>query len=215
MGEDLRIVIRRMAKGDVPALVRLHAEVFEGYDNTMMGIGYLRGLYRVLSCHAACISIVALQDGEIVGWIGGVWDWLSFQKALIRRNILGVPGILLSILKNRPGMIAKAFSFVRPVVCEFIQRFKRRNVPGGRTPPSREAALLVVGVGPLHQNRGVGQSMMEGFNRFLWKKGFVASTVSTRIDNEAGNRAFQKAGYRLYLANGGVNFYIKHLSGEN
>ena len=212
MSKNSGIVIRQMTEDDVPALVDLHLEVFKGYDNTMMGVGYLTNLYRTLACHSACISIVALEDGKLAGWIGGVWDWLSFQKALVRRNILGTPLILLSILKNKPAMIAKAFSFVWSVVLEFVRRSKRPEVPREGTAASRAAALLVIGVKPRSQNQGVGQSMMEGFEGLILSKGFTGISLSTATDNEAGNRVFQKAGYVLYRTNGGVNYYSKHLT---
>ncbi len=203
-----------MTEDDVPALVDLHLEVFKGYDNTMMGVGYLTNLYRTLACHSACISIVALEDGKLAGWVGGVWDWLSFQKALIRRNILVTPSILLSILKNKPAMIAKAFSFVWPVVSEFIRRCKRPEVPREGTAASLQAALLVIGVDQRRQNQGLGQSMIKAFQRLLLSKGFTGITVSTFTDNEAGNRTFQRAGYVLYRTNGGLNYYSKHLTQE-
>lgn len=128
----------------------------------MMGGGYLINLYRTLACDSACISIVALEEGKLAGWIDGVWDWLSFQKALIRRNILGMPSMLLLILKNKPAMIAKAFSFVWPVVLEFVRRCKRPEVPREETTASLQAALLVIGVDQRRQNQGLGQSMIKG-----------------------------------------------------
>jgi len=157
-----RIVIRRMAEYDVPALVRLHAEVFRGYDNTMMGDGYLRSLYRILACHRACISIVAIENGTLVGWLGGVSNWLSFQRTLTLRNIHGAPAMLLSILKNRPAMLTKAFCFVRPVLSEFVRRFQRRVACSEKTCASPTAALMVIGVDPRYQQQGVGQCLMAG-----------------------------------------------------
>ena len=200
-----------MTEDDVPVLVDLHLEVFKGYDNTMMGVGYLTNLYRTLACHSACISIVALEDGKLVGWIGGVWDWMSFQKALIRLNILLLPSILFSILKNKPAMITKAFSFVWPVVLKFVRRSKRPEVRCEGTSAPRSAALMVIGVDQRRQNQGLSQSMMEGFEGLILSKGFTGISLSTATDNVAGNRAFQRAGYVLYRTNGGVNYYSKDL----
>jgi len=212
MGQNSGIIIRPMEALDVSALVPLHAEVFQGYNSTIMGAGYLRNLYQTLACHTACISIVALDRGKIVGWIGGVWDWLSFQRALAWRNITGAPVIFLSLLKNRPRLLAKVFSSFLTVVLELVQRFEVRKVDSSKPAISLQTALLVIGVDPKYQKRGVSQSMMENFDRLLLSRGFTGISVSTSANNEAGNRAFQKAGYTLYRTDDGINYYSKGLA---
>ena len=214
MGKNSAIVIRRMAKYDVPALVRLHSEVFPGYNATIMGTGYLKRLYNTLACDSACISIVALEGGKILGWIGGVGDWPAFEKALIRRNILRSPAIFFSILKNRPRLLAKAFTFVWRAVLGFVRIHKQRKERVEGVPASREAALLVIGVSPGRQKQSLGQVMMEDFHGRLLSKGFLTSTLNTFSDNESGNKAFQKAGYILYGMDSGVNHYAKYLIRE-
>lgn len=211
MGENSGIVIRQMTEEDVPALVGLHSEIFKGYNATIMGPCYLKGLYRTLACDTACISIVALESSKILGWIGGVGDWRSFEKALIRHSLLGAPAILLSILTNRPGLLAKAFFVVRRVLLEYVRLPTRRNTRGQGGSASRAAALLVIGVASGRQNQSLGQLMMEDFHGRLLIKGFTASAANTFANNEAGNRAFQRAGYGLSWAHDGVNHYVKHL----
>ena len=210
--EESKIVIRRMVASDVQALVKLHRTVFKGYDNTMMGPAYLGNLYRTLASHVACISIVAERSPRIVGWIGGVHDWLSFQRTLTRLNILRAPNIFLSILKNRPCLLLKTFSFIQPVLSEIVQRSGRRNGHSAEPSPVASAALLVIGVAPHWQNQGVGQAMMKGFEQLLLSNGFAGISASTFKDNAAGNKAFQKAGYDLYRSHNGMNFYFKHLA---
>lgn len=212
LSKNSGIVIRRMTEGDVPALVGLHSEVFKGYNATIMGTGYLKCLYHTLSCNPACISIVALEGGKILGWIGGVGNWPSFEGALTRYSILRAPTIFISILKNRPMLLAKAFSVVWRVFLKFVRVATRGDTPGDRASASGAAALLVIGVAPWRQNQGLGQLMMKDFHRRLLSKGFTASSANTFADNESGNRAFQKAGYRLSWAHDGVNHYFKYLS---
>ena len=71
---------------------------------------------------------------------------------------------------------------------------------------------MVIGVDPQCQKRGVGGSMMEGFERLILSKGFSGISVSTLTDNEGGNRAFRKAGYKLSWVDDDKNHYIKHLT---
>lgn len=214
MDQHSGIVIRPMAEKDVPALVELHAEVFKGYNSTVMGPSYLKSLYGTLAGNAACISVVALEGGKVFGWIGGVGDWRAYQKALMRRSILRVPAIFFSILKRDPALLGKALGFVWDVALQFVHLPKRRSAPYEKVRVSRQAALLAIGVAPHRQNQGLGQVMMAEFHRRLLVQGFTACTASTFADNDSGNKAFQKAGYRLYQTSNSVNYYIKDLVEE-
>jgi len=203
-----------MTEDDVPELVELHLEVFKGYNTAMMGRSYLKSLYHTLAIDTSCILIVAVEDGNILGWIGGVGDWLAYEKALIRNCIFRVPMILSSMLKNRPRLVTKTFSVLRRMLSDSLRVTQRISMGGNKTLASQPASLLVIGVAPWRQNQGLGQLMMEDFHGRLLTKGFIASAANTFANNEAGNRAFQKAGYRLVEAHDGVNQYVKDLTEE-
>jgi ribosomal protein S18 acetylase RimI-like enzyme len=209
-----------MEKADVPALARLHADVFEGYNSTAMGAAYLKRLYRELAGHPSCTSIVALEDDDVVGWVGGVKDYPSYNRALVRNCALAAPSILFSILKNRPALLARATSFVWNVLLRPIppaRHRERADEPPGADARLRHAPnahLLVIGVDSRRQRRGLGQLMMDDFHRRLSEEGFETCTLSAYVKNEAGNRAFVKAGYKLLNSTGDVNYYKKYLTGE-
>ena len=214
------IRLRLMKKADVPALARLHADVFEGYDSTALGAAYLKRLYRELAGHPSCTSIVALEDGVVVGWVGGVKDYRSYNRSLVRNCALAAPSIIFSILKNRPALLARAISFLWHVLLRPIPLPRRRDradkPPGADAGPRHapNAHLLVIGVDGRRQRRGLSQLMMDDFHRRLLEAGFETCTLSAYVDNEAGNRAFVKAGYKLLNSTADVNYYIKYLAGE-
>ncbi len=218
--KNMGIRIRSMEKADVPALVRLHAGVFEGYNSTALGAAYLKHLYRELAVNPSCTSIVALEDDVIVGWVGGVTDYPSYNRALIRACALAAPAIIFSILKNRPALLARAISFAWNVLLKPIPLPRRRgraDKPPGTDAGRRDAPnahLLVIGVDGRRQRRGLGQLMMDDFHRRLLAEGFKTCTLSAYVANEAGNRAFVKAGYKPLNSTADVNYYIKYLTGE-
>jgi ribosomal protein S18 acetylase RimI-like enzyme len=208
------MVMRQMAEGDIPELVELHLEVFKGYNAAMMGRCYLKSLYHTLARDNSCISIVAVEDGNILGWIGGVGDWLAYEKALILNSMFRVPMILFSILKNRPRLVTKTFSVLRRMLSDYSIGSKSISTEGNKRPNSQPASLLVIGVAPWRQNQGIGQLMMKDFHGRLFTRGFTASAANTFFNNEAGNKAFQKAGYKLLHEDDGINQYIKYLTEE-
>jgi ribosomal protein S18 acetylase RimI-like enzyme len=213
------IAIRQMSEEDVPALVELHSEVFKGYNATMMGNAYLESLYRTLATHTACVAIVVHDGGEILGWIGGVGDWRSFERTLMCRSLLRAPTIVMSILRNRPTLLEEASSITWRRLRESIQtlwwRIARRGTSSAFPEPQsalRAASLLVIAVTPLRQKQHIGQIMMEDFHGRLSSKGFAMCTLSVFSDNVAANRAFEKVGYLLSWARDGVNHYAKYLT---
>ncbi|MEE8639306.1 MAG: hypothetical protein V3T41_02740 [bacterium] len=214
----MAIRIRAMEKADVRALARLHADVFEGYNSTALGPAYVKRLYRTLASHPSCLSVVAEEGGEIVAWIGGIKDYAGYNRALVRSCLPAAPPIALSILCRRPRLLGTGLMFVWRVLKWGL---KRRRAPAEETPPPRvetspgpDAHLLVIGVAVGRQRGGIGQVMMAEFHRRLAAAGFTRCALSTYADNEAGNRAFIKAGYRLLNSTADVNYYIKYLAGE-
>ncbi len=204
-----------MEKADVPALVRLHADVFEGYNSTALGAAYVKRLYRTLASHPSCLSVVAEEGGEIVAWIGGIKDYAGYNRALVRSCLPAAPPIALSILCRRPRLLGTGLMFVWRVL---TRRLKRRRAPAEETPPPMvetspgpDAHLLVIGVAVGRQRGGIGQVMMAEFHRRLAAAGFTRCALSTYADNDAGIGAFQKAGYRLLSSFRGVNYLAKDL----
>lgn len=87
------IIIRRMLISDTPTLIDSHISVFPNYNTTKMGKGYLKALYKTLAIDYSCISIVAIKNNNIVGWIGGVWDYKRYNNMLIINSIIQAPKI--------------------------------------------------------------------------------------------------------------------------
>jgi ribosomal protein S18 acetylase RimI-like enzyme len=206
------ILIRNLSLRDVGEVVGLHRVIFPGYNATVVGEPYLTSLYHTLAADSSCLSVAAWVDGQLVGWIGGVKDWPSFVRSVTWRCMPRIFGIVLTILRNRPGLLLRAAMYVFDGMVGLVRGRVEpsEKVEGGST--VGEAALLVIGVHPDHQRMGLAQSMMENFHERLLAEGFSVCTSTTHVDNEHGNRAFVRAGYRLTGTYGRDNRYVKRLS---
>lgn len=212
------LTVRPMRREDVTALAALHARVFPAYDSTALGRPYLVALYGVLAAHPAALSLVAVEDGAVVGWLGGVVHYGGYYRALVRACWWRAPALAANALRRRPRLIAKAASFgwwlirrtafLRPAAAEAQAG---EGEAGTGVTPRRCAYLLVIGVSPSGQRRGVGRALMADFHRRLADAGFGRVRLSTFVDNDAGNAAFARAGYRLESTEGGINRYVKEL----
>ncbi len=217
----MAVSITRMARADVPAVARLHARVFDRYDSTALGAAYLKALYYTLAEYPACLSTVAREDGAVLGWIGGVMDYRAYNRKVTRRCAARAPSIILSILRNRPRLLRPAMAYGGNVLRGWFPR-RRQNQPAGPaaagsdapTPPTPGALLLVVGVDPARRRQGLSGLMIADFHRRLSQEGFKSCTANVYADNEAGNKAFEKAGYRLSWSAGSVNHYEIEITAE-
>lgn len=220
----MALTIRKMTRADVEVLVRLHAAVFPAYDSTALGPSYLRALYRTLADHPATLSVIAEDEGEAVAWVGGILAYGPYYHTLIRRCWFRSPLLLWSALARRPALLARGLKFLawyvrhrsprsRPAVegvgAENVAAEREAAAAAPRAP--RWASLLVIGVAPGCQRRGVGQAIMAEFHAALKDAGFEEVRLSTFVDNESGNAAFRKAGYVLARTVGRVNHYVKKL----
>jgi len=212
----MSIRIRAMTTEDVPALTRLHARVFPAYNSTALGRGYLKALYRTLASHPACLSIVAEEGEEFVGWIGGIKDYAGYNGALVRSCLPAAPAIFLCALFRRPRLLFAGLTFVRRVTARALGRRRAAAETAAPAPapppPGSNARLLVIGVAVGCQRGGVGQLMMAEFHRRLAAAGFATCALSTYVANDAGIGAFQKAGYRLSSSHAGVNYFEKDIA---
>jgi ribosomal protein S18 acetylase RimI-like enzyme len=217
---DMAASITLMARGDVPAVTRLHAEVFERYDSTALGAAYLKALYRTVAEHSSCVSVVACEGNEVVGWIGGVLDHRSYNREIVLRCAARAPFIIASILKNRPRLLRPALTYGWNFIRGWIPGRRRHGSPaespaagpGTSGHPSPSALLLVIGVDVNRRGQGLARLMMADFHRRLSQEGFKSCTANVYADNEAGNRAFIKAGYRVLWSARGVNHYEKEIA---
>lgn len=218
----MAVTITPMVRGDVPEVARLHAEVFKGYDSTAMGAAYLKALYRTVAEHSSCVSVVACEGNEVVGWIGGVLDHRSYNREIVLRCAARAPFIIASILKNRPRLLRPALTYGWNFIRGWIPGRRRHGSPaespaagpGTSGHPSPSALLLVMGVDVRHRRRGLSQLMMADFHRRLLPEGFKTCTGNTYADNEAIDKALKKAGYRLLRHGYGFNHYEKNLTAE-
>jgi ribosomal protein S18 acetylase RimI-like enzyme len=208
-----------MKSSDVQSLVVLHRKVFQGYNATVMGEGYLKPLYEVLAMHDTSTSIVAEKEGEIIGWIGGLGDWRRFQQALIKKSMKHIHRIVYSVIKERPRLFSRVLMVVLSIAKNtFIKpAMGRRNAEQGNALQQTEnsiknASLLVIGVSPSYQQKRLGQAMMNDFHGRLVEKGYLYCDTNTFVDNEPGNRAFRTAGYVLMKTWGNENHYRKTLT---
>lgn len=210
------IIIRRMLISDTPTLIDSHISVFPNYNTTKMGKGYLKALYKTLAIDYSCISIVAIKNNNIVGWIGGVWDRKRYNNMLIINSIIQAPKILYSVIREKLLLI-KIIKFISNklfysfIPHTFIKSINKKNNQSNSVHKLFNANLLVIGVIPDQKRKGIGSKLISTFHKILILQGFTQCTLSTKIENKEGNASFVSMGYQKYLVSDESNRYIINL----
>jgi glycosyltransferase involved in cell wall biosynthesis/ribosomal protein S18 acetylase RimI-like enzyme len=176
--QDVRI--RRARLGDLSAMARLHSEVLPSAFLPMLGEGFLRRLFRAHVEDPGAVAVVAVRDGEVVGYAAGVLSTPAFRRRFLLRH-----GVAAAIVAA-PRLVRRGA--VRRVLENASYPEMTRGFP--------EAEFDLVGV-----RRGtapglgllLGREVLAGLaDRGADRaKGYVAA------DNRAMNAMVRRLGFRL------------------
>ncbi|MGE3818353.1 MAG: hypothetical protein AB7I30_02880, partial [Isosphaeraceae bacterium] len=65
------IQIRPMTVGDLPGVVPVHLEGFQGYRSSLLGPRFLERLYLWFATDPAGFGLVAVESAKVVGFVAG------------------------------------------------------------------------------------------------------------------------------------------------
>ena len=75
-------------KSRIPEVVDIHMQSFTGFFLTFLGKGFLKQLYMGFMNHPGSGLIVAIDDGQVVGFLAYSDDLSGFYKYLIKRKLI-------------------------------------------------------------------------------------------------------------------------------
>lgn len=191
----------RMLPAHLGGVVRIHSESFPAYRSTLYGPGFLRLLYGEFGRSSACDSFVHLGgDSAVDGFVCGVRDYKAFYADLLRHNLVSLAWALAGALLRRPPLAVGILKRGAEVVSIAISR--RRAPPGELKEleflrARRYAYLTSIAVAPSARGSPAGLLLVRALAEELTRKGYQHCLLDTERDNVAGNRFFQKAGFRF------------------
>jgi len=170
----------------IPQLVTLHTSAFPGFFLTSLGPRFLRLLYAGFAREPNGISIVAEDDGVIVGFAAGTTVPDVFFGRLLRRQ--GWRFALAVV----PGMLRNPLFVARKCLGAL---FYRGEQPAGL---ANAALLSSLAVSPSSGRKGVGQKLVQAFAEEARRQDRSAIYLTTdEVDNERVNRFYAKCGFEL------------------
>lgn len=146
------IQYRDATSNDIEGIVATHIAAFPTFFLTRLGPSFLTQLYRAFREVPSGVCVVAMSDGEVVGFVSGTLQPEGFFRKLLRSRWAG-------FLFSGAGALLK-HPFV--VGARFLSALRYR----GESPEKLQgtgALLSSIAVSPQCGGRGVGSSLIDEF----------------------------------------------------
>lgn len=182
---------REATIADLPSIVAVHEAAFSGFFLTMLGHRFLGELYRAFIVDHDGICWVAEAElptgqSQVAGFVAGTpTPDRFFRRLLFRRGFHFAAAAL-------PGLIRHPFNVLPRLLSALWYR--------GDQPSAVQRGTLMssVGVHPRIARRGVGKALVDAFCEDCARRGArEVYLVTDQHGNEAANRFYEHAGFRL------------------
>lgn len=194
---------------DLPRLARCHRKAFPHTLSSAMGQSYVEKMLEWYLVDARAFIFLVENDGECLGYCGGLkHDGVtrvgsassmiqhSFNKAL---SVFFYKPWLLVHPEFRSKYKLAARNVWRKVRMVFV---KEKPVPivQGETQP--HAGLIVIGVDPAWQGKGLGSMLLKEFERQAELAGFRNLQLTVRTDNQQAITSYERNGWKITRTEG-------------
>lgn len=209
MIEKTQLSIRPMRHDDVLPVVLLHRQIFPDYFLTQMGSGVLEIMYSELVSSRHARSFVCVTEGSIVGFVAGVVSLGSLKVEITLRHWPRLVRLIVPRMLSRPALIWPLFKrLVRSFPAVPLRRRNEDDLL------ERCPSLLSIGVSVEFRGSLAASMLVTALVEQFRAEGQERMILYTFADNIAGNRFFQKAGFRLVRSTPGKrssNIYLMEL----
>ncbi len=173
-----RLKIRNAVKDDLSTVIKVHALAFPGFFLTYMGYGFLKEMYSGYLTHPSGIFLVAVYDGELVGFVTGTTSPGLFFTELRRKRAF------FFLLYALPGLLRRPFLVVKKL-------FSAMFYHGDKPAEIKNSALISsIGVAPNMQGKSVGKKLLERFEEQVFSNGVESIYLITDESNNDYVRKF-------------------------
>lgn len=194
---------------DLPIIAHCHMAAFPESLTTQFGHSFVTQMLGwYLSGNNKFLFWIE-EDGKCIGYCGGhVMDGTDAYGAGSGMTQFGFNAALIAFIK-KPWLLVhpevrKKYAFM---FRNIKHRFKRlMGIPEPIQPIEQfkethllEAGLVVIGVLPTYQGKGIGKMLLTEFDRIAIQMGAKQVSLSVRKINEAAIVAYKKNGYTIQM----------------
>ena len=175
------IAIRALASSDIPIISELHVRYLRTTFAGAPGMKLLSYYYQQVADRVGSCGFVAERNGEIMGFICGVWEPQSLHNSLIRKCWLGVIISTIHLTVSEPQRALRFLSRIRA----------KENGQDGEGFELRPIVLV-----PKARGTGVASRLVNALLREARRMGYCKVYLWAEADNVAANRFYRKVGFK-------------------
>jgi ribosomal protein S18 acetylase RimI-like enzyme len=177
--------IRKMALDDVPQVVLVHLESFQGFFLSFLGLNFLNQLYTSILEDPSGIAWVSENKGIVVGFVAGTSQPAGFYRRLIERKWWRFGMASLGAFLRQPSILSRLLR---------VLKMPDQNLPGEQC-----GILLSLAVLPEYQGNGIGKSLVLTFLNDTHSRGLEQLILTTdRNHNDRVNGFYQDLGFTIH-----------------
>lgn len=160
----------------------IHIATFEGFFLTFMGKGFLKQLYLSFCKHPESGLLIAIDEGNVVGFLAYSGDYSDLFKYMIRTRL--IPFAWYS---------AGAFLRTPKVFMHLVRAFLK---PGETKRNEQYVELSSLGVDPRSKGKGIGTQLIAALKQRVDFQKYEYITLETdAVDNNATIWFYEKNGF--------------------
>jgi ribosomal protein S18 acetylase RimI-like enzyme len=184
----LDVEVLSMTVSMVPRVCDLHLNAFGGLMSARLGRAYLQAFLSWFLRAPDAIALVAADDkGGIFGYVIGAPVGYT---TVMNRDLLWVA---IRSMIARPRLLLNPQ--VRATVKARLGFMLGRSAPDMHDLPSPTMSLVGIAVSPSAAGKGVGFSLMQGFERKARASRMASLHLSVYPDNMAARRLYERCGW--------------------
>jgi GNAT superfamily N-acetyltransferase len=178
-------VVLSASKQDISRIAGIHMAAFPGHFLSRMGPQFLQELYGAFLQDNVGLVLIAVRDGQTIGFAAGTLAPNVFFRRLFKRRWYAfVRAAIPAVIREPALVISKLLS----------APFFRGDIPEAE---EGVALLSSIAVDPKHAGNGVGKLVLNAFCREAQLLGArYACAVTDRDENSSVNRFYQNLHFR-------------------
>jgi ribosomal protein S18 acetylase RimI-like enzyme len=206
------VLYRDLQVGDLPAAAELHREVFADYFLGHMGQRFLELFYGEFVGRPGAYTVVALDDGRVVGTVIGSTDLAKVFSDFYRRHFAALAWQVM-VRFVRDGYVR---GHVRSRLPQVGRAIKSRLGISRAAPEAvvewPQAQLLSIGVAASQRGTLVAAELMTRFCNRMAADGVDAVGLSVLEDNPRAIAFYERMGWTRGENSGGSATFYRRLN---
>lgn len=168
----------------VDRVVSIHLSTFPQFFLTFLGRGFLKEMYKSYVHHSESDLLIAIENGDVVGFIAFSYDMSGLYKYMITHRVIPFAWYSFLAFFRRPKVLLRLLrAFLKP------SESKRDDL---------YVELASIGVDSTKKSLGIGSKLIRHFVESIDFSKYKYITLETdAVDNEYANAFYRKNGFTV------------------